>query len=406
MRLVSQHGATSRPAPDGYLGARALEGYLRARFDGVASFTVGAEEELLLLDAGTLQPAPAAEQALALAQGDARLTGELRASQVEAVTPVCMSAADVARELASIRRLLTLGLARDGVLVAGAGTHPLALAPGPLARTPRNRMLARRHPWAAAHVLTCGLHVHVAVGGADCALAVHDALRSYVPELVALGANAPYHRGEDSGLATVRPKLNGAWPRGGVPPAFRTWRDFAELVVWAREGGALADCSQHWWDLRLNPEHATIEIRAADAQLRVSDAAAIVALVQSLVFELASRHDAGETLPVAPHERIAENAYLAMRDGVDGHLIDLESGARVRTADRLHALAERLAPAAAALGCEAELRDVAALVFDGGGAGRQRRLVRQAGIDALPAAIAAETCEAWPVLAEVLPAAG
>jgi len=74
-------------------------------------------------------------------------------------------------------------------------------------------MLARQHPWAAAHVLTCGLHVHVAVGGADRALAVHDALRGYVPELVALGANAPYHRGEDSGLATVRPKLNGAWPR-------------------------------------------------------------------------------------------------------------------------------------------------------------------------------------------------
>ena len=113
---------------------------------------------------------------------------------------------------------------------------------------------------------------------ADRALAVHDALRSYLPELIALGANAPYHQGEDSGLATVRPKLNGAWPRGGVPPAFRSWRDFSEFVVWGRDGGAFADCSHHWWDLRLNTDHGTIEVRAADTQLRVADSAAIVAL--------------------------------------------------------------------------------------------------------------------------------
>jgi len=413
-RFPSRHKAPARPAADAYLGARALEGYLRARFDGAASFTVGAEDELLLVDADTLRPSPAGERALTLADGDPRVTGELRASQVEAVTPVCVSAADVARELASVRRLLALGLARDGVLVVGAGTHPLALAPGPLARTHRSRTLARQHPWAAANVLTCGLHVHVAVGGADRALAVHDALRSYLPELIALGANAPYHRGEDSGLATVRPKLNGAWPRGGVPPAFRSWRDFSEFVVWGRDGGAFADCSHHWWDLRLNTDHGTIEVRAADTQLRVADAAAVVALVQCLVFELAARHDAGEPLPVAPCERIAENVYLAMRDGVAGSLIDLESGARVRTADRLHVLAERLMPAAVELGCDAELCGIAPLLLAGGGAGHQRRLARHVGIDALPAALAAETSDVWPagdlptvpMLTEALPAAG
>ena len=53
---------------DSLLGPQALEQRLRSLFDRVAPFTVGAEEELLLVDAQTLLPAPAAEYALALGQ--------------------------------------------------------------------------------------------------------------------------------------------------------------------------------------------------------------------------------------------------------------------------------------------------------------------------------------------------
>ncbi len=180
-------------------------------------------------------------------------------------------------------------------------------------------------------VLTCGLHVHVAVGGAERALAVYNALRSYLPEIIALAANAPIFRGEDSGLATVRPKLNQVWPRAGVPPAFASWRDVAAFTRWAREGGAMPDESHQWWDLRLRPRYGTIEIRAADVQTRLEDSATVAALVQSLVYDLASRYDAGEPLPVDPGERIIENAWLATRDGVNGWLIDLATGARVET---------------------------------------------------------------------------
>ena len=130
------------------------------------------------------------------------------------MTPVCVSVADVARELASIRRLVSRGLGPD-VLVVGTGAHALTRDPGPMSSAQRYRRLAAEHPWAARNVLTCGLHVHVAVSGADRALAVYNALRSYLPELLALGANAPYYGGEDSGLATVRAKLNQSWPRAG-----------------------------------------------------------------------------------------------------------------------------------------------------------------------------------------------
>ena len=389
-RLSNGSSLAPVSSQDSLLGASALEQRLRSLFDRVAPFTVGAEEELLLIDAETFRPTPAAEYALALGAGDRRLTGEFRSAQVEAMTPVCVSVADVARELASIRRLVARGIGPD-VLVVGSGVHALTRDPGPVSSAQRYRRLAADHPWAARNVLTCGLHVHVAVSGADRALAVYKALRSYLPELLALGANAPYYDGEDSGLATVRAKLNQSWPRAGVPPAFASWRELAEFVVWARDGGAMPEPGQQWWDLRLSATHGTIELRVADTQTRVDDAATLIALVQSLVADLALRHEAGEQLPVHPDERIVENMWLATRDGIGGHLVDLDSGAPVWTADRLQDLATRLMPPATTLGCDRELLGIGRLVLDGGGAARQRGIVRRRGIEALMPTLAEET---------------
>ena len=233
--------------------------------------------------------------------------------------------------------------------------------------------------------------MHVAVSGADRALAVYNALRSYLPELLALGANAPYYGGEDTGLATVRAKLNQSWARSGVPPAFASWRELAEFTVWARDGGALSEANQQWWDLRLAPAHGTIELRVADTQTRVDDAATLIALVQSLVADLANRHEAGEELPVHRDERIVENMWLATRDGIGGHLLDLDTGAKLWTADRLQDLAARLVPTATQLGCDRELAGIGRLVLDGGGAARQRGIVRRRGLESLLPKLAEET---------------
>jgi carboxylate-amine ligase len=240
-------------------------------------------------------------------------------------------------------------------------------------------------------MLTCGLHVHVAVGGLERTLAVYNALRTYLPEIVALGANAPFYRGEDSGLATVRPTLNAFKPRSGLPPAFASWRELADFTRWVEGGGEAPDGTHHWWDIRLNPRHATLEVRAADTQTRVEDAAALAAIIQTLVVELAARYDAGEDLPVARRERIAENMWLAIRDGVGGWLLDPESGKRMRTIERLQTLTDALRGAARSVGCERELLHAAALAEAGGGATRQRRAYEEGGRRALLSGLAHAT---------------
>ena len=171
-----------------------------------------------------------------------------------------------------------------------------------------------------------GLHVHVAVRGADRALAVHNALRSYLPELAALAGNAPLHGGRDTGLASLRPKLCDLLPRQGVPPAWGSWEERADFERWGRRGGVFPGAGEPWYELRPHDEVGTIELRVPDSQSTPEEAAGVIAFAAGLVAWLAERHDAGESLPVHDHSRIVENRWRAMRHGLGGSLLDLDSG--------------------------------------------------------------------------------
>lgn len=361
----------------------------RRAFDDVAPGTLGVEEELLLVSPRTLDLEPANRTLLEALAGDGRFHPELRASQLEIVTPVCASAAEVGSVLADARATL-VAAAAGGTRILAAGTHPFASDWGEISDDDRYRLIEDEYLWAARRSLTCGLHVHVAVGGADRSLAVFNALRSYLPEIVAVAANAPFHAGEDTGLCTVRPKLMGSLPRTGVPPAFRDWEEFVSLVDWGRVGGLFPGATFLWWDLRPHPLHGTIELRAADSQTQVDDAAALAAFVHSLAISLGDRHSSGERLPAHPVERIAENMWRAVRYGVSGTLVDLETGEREATRARIARLVDSLEQTAARLGCPDELARIRSLIA-GNGADRQRYVAAREGLVGLTSWLARET---------------
>ncbi|HEX5584949.1 carboxylate-amine ligase [Gaiella sp.] len=374
----------------GWTAADGTASGLRAMFDAAPlSLTVGAEEELMLVDPGNGRLAAEIEHALRRLGGDSRFQAEFRASQVEVVTRPCLSPADVGRELAVARLELADAIGPE-LAVLASGSHPTAVDLGPVTTGERYHALARSNPWAERAMLTCGLHIHVGLAGADRALAVYNALRSYLPELAALGANSPFHGGERTGLASTRMQLNRSLTRHGVPPSFPDWRTYAELIAWGHAGGAIPDASYHWWDLRLHPGCGTIELRICDTQTDLDDTIALVALVQALVAWLAERHDAGEELPVHDGYRIAESAWLAAHGGVGGEVLDLASGERHPVAGRVAELLETLEATSHELGTEAELARLERLTR-AGGADRQLRAARELGIDRLPARLAADT---------------
>jgi carboxylate-amine ligase len=339
-------------------------------FDHTLSYTIGVEEELMLVDPVSFDLAPAVDRVLALVDRDARYTRELRSAQLEIVTPVCASAADACRELGHARRHLIERIGGD-VRLLGSGTHPFSTRHGEITEALRYRQIADEYVWTVTRSLMCGLHVHVAVPGADRALAVYNRLRSYLPELAALGANSPFFEGVDSGMCSIRPKLNELCPRSGVPPAFETWADLVRYVEWGQRGGLFPDASHFWWELRPHPVHGTIEIRVADTQTRLEDATAIVALIQALVAFISERFDAGEHLPVHETHWIAENAWRGHRYGVRGWLVDLDTGEPVPTRERLSRLIDELEPYAARFGSEGQLHDARSLLA-GNGCERQR----------------------------------
>jgi len=361
----------------------------RAAFEHARPFTVGAEEELMLVDPVSFDLAPVIEDVLPLVCGDGRFVKELRAAQIEIVTPVCATAADACRRLAEARRDLILRLDGRYRLVA-AGTHPFSRRHGEITEAERYRAIADEYSWAATRSLVCGLHVHVAVQGAEPALAVFNALRSYLPELAALGANSAFADGVDTGMASVRPKFNEIYPRSGIPPAFGSWDDVVRYVEWGRRGGLFPDESHFWWEMRPHPVHGTLEIRVADTQTRVEDAAAIVGVIQALVAQLVDRYEQEGSLPLHETHRITENAWRAHRHGVAGWLVDLDSGDRIATRERIAALIDELEPYAHRFGSNEQL-EAARTLIAGNGADRQRYVNKRDGILGIARWLANET---------------
>ena len=352
---------TSYPdTSDGMPGADAI----RKRFDDVAPLTLGLEEEVMLVDPDSLDLLPRAQEVVERA-ADARFKRELPASQLEIVLPPTATVGEGIAALATARR--DLAAAADGVgLLLAAGAHPFAAPIGRLNSGERYRAIEREYGDVARMQLVCALQVHVAVGGHERTLAVYNALRSHLPELAALAANAPFYAGRDSGLASVRPQIGELLPRQGVPPAFASWDEYADALRW---GGFPP--TQWWWELRPRPQLGTLELRVPDTQTTIADAAAVAAVAHSLVGWLAERHDAGDLPGPAPTWRIEENRWAACRHGLDAVFADLATGAQVPVRERLAERIEALAPTAARLGGADELGEATRLLR-ANGAERQR----------------------------------
>jgi carboxylate-amine ligase len=340
MRIVSR---SHIHAPD-----PANEERLRAVFDATSPPTLGIEEEVMLLDPATLDLAPRAVEVLDGLGEDPRFALELPASQLEIIVGPTETVADAVAALAAGRRDLA-GATAGELRLAAAGLHPFAPIEGELNRGARYDLTLAEHGHIARRQLVFALQVHVAIRGADRALAVHNALRSHLPEIAALAANAPFHGGRDTGLASGRPPISGLLPRQGIPPVLGSWAEYAAALEW------VGDPARWWWELRLHPLHGTLELRVPDTQTTVRDAAAVAAVTQCLAVRLADRHDAGEPLPAVPAWRIEENRWRACRYGVEGEMFDLRTGERQPARTLLHALLDDLEPVAERLCCAGEL---------------------------------------------------
>jgi len=286
-------------------------------------YTLGVEEEYMLLDGETFDLVQHIDAVLAAVEGhelQPRINAELMQSVLEIATPVCRTAADVAQELRLLRGYVS-DVARAGSLrVGSAGTHPFSLFERQrITAKDRYHALVDQLQYIARRELIFGLHVHVAVDGPEKAIQVVNGLLGHLAELVALSASSPFWRGEATGLRSSRHMVFAAFPRSGPPPRFRDYADYAAVVGQLERTGCIADYTHIWWDIRLHPRLGTIEIRVCDAVTRLDDVVAIAAFCQALVKHYSERFDAGRDPVVSPHphhrEQVARGPLRAGRTG-------------------------------------------------------------------------------------------
>jgi glutamate---cysteine ligase / carboxylate-amine ligase len=357
-----------------------------ARWSAAASarpWTVGIEEEAMIVDPGDWSVANRIDDVLAALPASlaCRTSAETHACVIELKTTPSASVADAASELARLRRALDRTLRRRlGLRAASAGTHPLAhRAEVAVSAGSRYREIAATMRVLAYREPTMAQHVHVAVTDGDTAVRALDGLRHDLPLVLALAANSPYWRAADSGFASVRTPIFSMFPRVGIPRRFGTYAQYVQAVDPMLRANAIPDPGFLWWDARLQPRLGTVEVRIMDAQSRVRDAAALAAVVQCLV----RLHADGKRWRAAGSEVLAENRFLAARDGMRAQLVEV---CAERTRPLRDALAELLAdcePIAVELGCEDELAGAAELAADPGDA-RQRRYAGEAALAHLP----------------------
>jgi glutamate---cysteine ligase / carboxylate-amine ligase len=335
------------------------------------SYTIGIEEELMIVDGETYSLVNAIESLLQDApEGD--IKPELMESVLEISTRPCATVGEAGQQLRALRRQVCATAAERDLHIGSAGTHPFSMWEDQrIVARPRYRDLISALRFVARQELIFGMHVHVGLDDPDKAIHVANGMRVHLPVLLALSANSPFWRADATGLQSVRTPIFRAFPRVGIPPAYRDWADYERQIDFMVRSGVMEDYTYLWYDVRPHPNLGTVEIRVCDSQTRIMHTLGLTALIQAMVKELAEHFEAGEQLSDYPWQMLDENKWLAARHGLEGELVDLPAAERVGTRALARRLLDRLREHAQDLGSEDELVYIEDLLARGNGASRQ-----------------------------------
>src|SRR4051812_48469108 len=331
-----------------------------AAFEGGTDLTLAVEEEFALLDPDSLELTDRFEELYAAAlETDLapNVVGELIASEVEVRTGKCTEFGEAADAMRERREQLHAVAAELKIGLGGTGAHPWSRWQDQrIIDTPhyqRNNQLLRYVVWRNN---TFGLHVHVGIAGADRAIAVHDALRNFLPEVLALSASSPFVENVDTGLHSARTEIfTRMFPRCGIPDAYGDWRGWEDYVSFLYRTGSITEHTQIWWSVRPHLAYPTVEIRICDAQPDLAEAQSLAAFGYALAARCARAYEEGQALPSLPNRLLEENLWRAIRYGLSGELIDFRRGEPAPARRRIEELLEWVAPVADEIGAAAYL---------------------------------------------------
>jgi carboxylate-amine ligase len=338
-------------------------------------FTIGIEEEYLLVDPKTRDLAIDVPEAL-MTECQRRLeeqvSPEFLQSQIEVGTRVCGNLKQAAQELARMRRTVAEVAAEHGLAPIAASTHPFA-SWYRQKHTDKERynVLAKDMQAVARRLLICGMHVHVGLGDDELRIDLLGQVSYFLPHLLALSTSSPFWQGEDTGLKSYRIAVFDELPRVGLPESFESHGEYARHVEILVRAGVIEDATKLWWDVRPSARFPTLELRIPDVCTRLRDGIAVAAMYVCLLRMLYRLKRNNQRWRRYSNMLIQENRWRAQRYGYAEGLIDFGIGEIVPYADLLEEMIDLVRVDALALDCLPEVEHARKIVTGGTSAHRQ-----------------------------------
>ncbi|MFC4351125.1 carboxylate-amine ligase [Fodinicurvata halophila] len=342
---------------------------------GEPSFTLGIEEEYLLVDPDTRNLAvdpPAELLATCEKRLGSRVSPEFLKSQIEVGTTTCRNLKQAAEELRELRATVSEVAGTHGLAVIAASTHPFAAWEAQKHTDKERYNLLRRDMEAVARRLViCGMHVHVGLDDDDLRMDLMGQVAYFLPHLLSLSTSSPFWRGENTGLKSYRMAVFDELPRTGLPVSFESWGEYERHLKVLIQAGVIDDASKIWWDLRPSARFPTLELRIPDICTRLQDGLAIAGLYQSLLRMLWRLKRRNQRWRRYSTMLVQENRWRAQRYGVDEGLVDFGRGEIVPYADLLEEIFELVQEDAEALECWDEVQEAREILQRGTSSHRQ-----------------------------------
>ena len=342
---------------------------------GEPTFTIGIEEEYLLVDRTTRDlardpPAAVFEECEARIKGLVR--PEFLKSQIEVGTRVSQTVQQAADDLARLRRTVAEVAAEYGLATIAASTHPFSEWQEQT-HTDKDRydVLARDMQAVARRLVICGMHVHVGIEDDELRIDLMNQVGYFLPHLLALSTSSPFWRGVDTGLKSYRLSVFDELPRTGLPERFTSYMEYRRHVDVLTGAGLIKDASMLWWDVRPSARFPTLEMRITDVCTRLEDAVAVAALFVCIVRFLFRLRRNNQRWRIYAAMLINENRWRAQRYGLDEGLVDFGKGQVVPFAELVDELLELIDEDAAAFGCLNEVAHCREIIKRGTSAHRQ-----------------------------------
>jgi carboxylate-amine ligase len=306
---------------------------------------------------------------------------EYNQATVEINSRVCSTIGELEADATATLTTLHAKCRKLGTTLCGGGTHPFGQQRAVITPMPRYLERAATSGYLSNFV-TFALHVHVGMPSGDEAVRIMGRLKPYLPLLLALSANSPFWRGEDTGHASFRQRLLASKRSYGIPPVFQSWQNFSEFFQAARQSGTFATIRDIHWDLRLQPNFGTLEVRVMDSPSTLQEALMLAAFIHSLTVYLKHCEPEDKTgllLPLQEGWIERENYFRASHLGLDARYIDNDRGHERPFRAALESVIEAVEPTAAELGETAYLQLLVRHMEKGTGYQRQRRIFRETG---------------------------